>query len=104
MVQHQNELCYSYDRAIQNHIQHILLLSEEPFHHAKNHLSLKWFYIELGVLNRTVAFTKESSKMIVFGVCYYAKSSFQPIRTHFMVFFLIILNVVVKHERVSSSN
>ena len=29
------------------------------FHHAKNHLGMKWFYIELMVLNRTIAFTKE---------------------------------------------
>ena len=31
----------------------ILHQSEESFHHVKNHLSMKWLFIELMVLNRT---------------------------------------------------
>ena len=41
------------------HIQHILHQSEEPFHHAKNNVSMKWFYIEPMVLNRATPFTAE---------------------------------------------
>ena len=33
-------------RSIQTHMQHIFHKSEQPFHHAKPHLSMKWFYIE----------------------------------------------------------
>ena len=57
-IWHQQGFCYYKPDIVtvepsstQNHAQRILHQSEEPFHHAKNHLRMKRFYIELMVLN-----------------------------------------------------
>ena len=41
---------------------HMFFRLMQPFHPTKSHLSMKWFYIELVVLIRITAFTKEALK------------------------------------------